>query len=501
VSLDPDNDPFWRKHAHWAFPDAIEAHEQELAAVIAREQDIRRSAGGGGPSDEAAEAFAALGEGGAPAADGGAAGGGSDLVSAIDSLPALLRRKKNLETHTYLLHAVMARVAARAVPHFFDAEANAAAARGGLDKKATLAMVADGAKGSFYDRVRLAAIYLLSCTPTAVGGAAAGAGTGTGAMGGMASATMLNAGALAAAMGEECMEMLGALRSSLLSHGGAAVAPQAQAQGGEAAVLSPAGQRALDRAASVIAYIRHIRTTPGGMGAGLGGGTGVANAVGAGLANLASKMGAGGKLLSALTQTTSSLLTRATATVTRALQGGDQRLPLTRVVQAVCEGKPSLAPQEAGVESFLVLDPRSSKPGERPYAAYLAACNAVAAGTNAEGGGGSAAAAATAAGLNPRLCPATFRNAFVFVVGGGCYSEYHDLMAYGASAAAAGSAGGVPGGGSGAVSSGAANGANSTNAAAMGGAPGGSCIVYGSTEIVHPEAFLGELTEMGAAFV
>jgi hypothetical protein len=42
--------------------------------------------------------------------------------AAVDSLPALLDRKKQLEVHTSILQAVMTQVASRDVPQFFELE-------------------------------------------------------------------------------------------------------------------------------------------------------------------------------------------------------------------------------------------------------------------------------------------------------------------------------------------------------------------------------------------
>ena len=121
-------------------------------------------------------------------------------------------------------------------------------------------------------------------------------------------------------------------------------------------------------------------------------------------------------------------------------------MPATRVLQAVCEGRPTAAP---GVDAFLVLDARATPPGrERSFAAHVAAVTA-------------AASAAAGSGAGPTSASA-FRNAFIFTVGGGSYAEYHDVAAYAAAAVPA------------------------------------RTVVYGATEIVSAPALLLQLAQLGS---
>ena len=174
IDLDSRLDPFWAEHARSAFPDAIEANGQELEAVTAKESDLRRHAGDGGAAADAAAAAAAAPADLASASTGGVA----SLADAVDSLPALLERKKRLELHTKLMEQVMLGVAARQLPRFFEAEASLSATdvwpalglpaeevarlqAAGAGSAMNLATVSAGI-GSWWDRVRLACIAALS---------------------------------------------------------------------------------------------------------------------------------------------------------------------------------------------------------------------------------------------------------------------------------------------------------------------------------------------------
>lgn len=173
IDLDSRLDPFWAEHARSAFPDAIEANGQELEAVSAKESELRRRAGDGGAAADAAAAAAAPAD-----LASTSAGGVASLADAVDSLPALLERKKRLELHTKLMEQVMLGVAARQLPRFFEAEASLSAAdvwpalglpaeevqrlqAGGAGSAMNLATVSSGI-GSWWDRVRLACIAALS---------------------------------------------------------------------------------------------------------------------------------------------------------------------------------------------------------------------------------------------------------------------------------------------------------------------------------------------------
>jgi len=92
--INSHNDPFMRDHRSSLFPSATQASQECIQEVARREQEIRRA----GHSEDL---------------EGGGGGDGmimnghehdaSQLITAIESLPAILARKKQLETHTTIL--------------------------------------------------------------------------------------------------------------------------------------------------------------------------------------------------------------------------------------------------------------------------------------------------------------------------------------------------------------------------------------------------------------
>lgn len=146
--LDPDQDPFYSNHKFNPFPEAIERNGVELQEVTRRETEIRtRAVGGGGVAAENPS---------------------NDLSAAVDSLPALLDRKKQLEVHTSILQAVMTQVASRDVPQFFELETGLATGTYKNDlakaQKEVLELVTDPSKGNVEDKVRLVLVYSLATT-------------------------------------------------------------------------------------------------------------------------------------------------------------------------------------------------------------------------------------------------------------------------------------------------------------------------------------------------
>ncbi len=144
--LDPDEDPFYSRHKFHPFPEAIESNGMDLQEVTAKEQSIRSKAAGHDVPDVSATA--------------------SDLATAVDSLPALLDRKKQLEMHTSILQAVMNQVAARDVPQFFELETSLATGtyknESARAKADVLKLVADPSKGNVEDKFRLVVVYVLT---------------------------------------------------------------------------------------------------------------------------------------------------------------------------------------------------------------------------------------------------------------------------------------------------------------------------------------------------
>ena len=141
--LNPDQDPFYQAQKFQAFPEAIESNSSELQQVTEREMAIKSS------SNKASE----------------------DLANAVDSLPALLERKRQLEVHTSILQAVMNCVAARDVPQFYELETSLATGQYKNDvataKSKVLALVTDKAKGNLSDKVRLVLCFGLATAATA----------------------------------------------------------------------------------------------------------------------------------------------------------------------------------------------------------------------------------------------------------------------------------------------------------------------------------------------
>lgn len=136
--LDLTTDSFFEKHATSLFPDAIAANEEDMKEVTKREEELRARAGAG-------------------ALDGGAQG----LVDAVDTLPALIEKKKMLEIHTNIFQAAFEVVASRHVPTYSMLEQKLI--DGGLvDKNEIIQLLSDSQKGSIQDKLRLMIIYFLA---------------------------------------------------------------------------------------------------------------------------------------------------------------------------------------------------------------------------------------------------------------------------------------------------------------------------------------------------
>lgn len=144
--LDPDQDSFYSRHKFNPFPEAIESNGADLHEVSAKEQSIRSKAAGNDIPDPNL--------------------GASDLATTVDSLPALLEQKKQLEMHTSILQAVMNQVAARDVPQFFELETSLATGTYKNDsdraKADVLKLASDSSKGNVEDKLRLAVVYILT---------------------------------------------------------------------------------------------------------------------------------------------------------------------------------------------------------------------------------------------------------------------------------------------------------------------------------------------------
>jgi hypothetical protein len=132
--LDPDEDSFYSQHKFNPFPEAIESNGVELQEVTAKEVSIRSKAAG--KDKVVVDPLASS---------------ATDLATAVDSLPALLDRKKQLEVHT---------------SQFFELETSLATGSYKNDlaraKANVLNLAADPAKGNVEDKLRLVLIYVLT---------------------------------------------------------------------------------------------------------------------------------------------------------------------------------------------------------------------------------------------------------------------------------------------------------------------------------------------------
>jgi hypothetical protein len=153
IDLDPDNDPFYSQYKFSPFPEAIESNGIELQEVTNREKAIRSKTTPTGTFAMDSDTV-------------GSTNAASDLASAVESLPVLMNRKKQLETHTSILQAVMNEVAARDIPHFYELESSLAMGNYKKDytkaRAEVLSLILDGKKGTVEDKIRLIVVYALA---------------------------------------------------------------------------------------------------------------------------------------------------------------------------------------------------------------------------------------------------------------------------------------------------------------------------------------------------
>uniref|UniRef100_A0A7S1CJM1 Sec1 family domain-containing protein 1 n=1 Tax=Bicosoecida sp. CB-2014 TaxID=1486930 RepID=A0A7S1CJM1_9STRA len=229
----------------------------------------------------------------------------------------------------------MDEVATRHIPTFFEAEQQVLQGSGNLD-----AIVAQlrGDKGSDLDKLRLALVEYLACDPA------------------------------------QAKTVLERLSEAL------AAAPE-----GEGAVGGGGGGGGAARALAALKYVKSVRMVSTMM-APMSRAPASAPSDGGWLAGLDKFAGHA-----------SELIAKATATV-KTLLPSSSKLPVTRLVDAICEGKPHEV-----ADTCLTLDPKLAR-GSSASSAYGA-------GAAASGG---------------------FRTAIVFVLGGGNYTEYQNLQDYAA---------------------------------------------------------------------
>uniref|UniRef100_M4BGH3 Uncharacterized protein n=1 Tax=Hyaloperonospora arabidopsidis (strain Emoy2) TaxID=559515 RepID=M4BGH3_HYAAE len=137
--LDVTCDKFFETHAGSLFPDAIDANEEEMKQVTRKEEQIRAQTGG---SDALMN-------------------GTKDLVAAVDTLPALMEKKKMLEAHTNIFHAAFEGVSKRHIPSYSVLEQKLIDGSR-VDKTEVLQLLSSAEMGTLADKMRLLMIYFLS---------------------------------------------------------------------------------------------------------------------------------------------------------------------------------------------------------------------------------------------------------------------------------------------------------------------------------------------------
>lgn len=370
--MDPDGDPFYAAYKFSPFPDAIEANGKEMADVAAREQEVRSKASAAAPTPNVVVHAESTGT--------------SDLASAVDSLPALLQRKKQLEMHLAFLQAAMNQAMARDIPVYFELEndmatghyqSNAAGAKAEVLKLVSKAM----GGGSVQDKLRLVAVFCLATS----------------------------------AAGSDIDEVVAAMQNAYeQAQAASKVAPPDAPIPGPTAV----DMEAVRKGAGAVSYLRRLRSIQMLPTQALG-------------QNALEKKPGDNTVFSSLmakvqTQATG-LLANATEKVSSMLGRGHTDYA-TRVVENLTEMRPNTED-----ESFLYLDPKMVR--------------------------GLEVDVNTLRGFRPPV-----REVILFVIGGGCYAEFQNLQSS------------VMEGGS------------------MGMTRRG--ITYGCTELMCPEAFLNQLTEL-----
>ncbi|RLN59013.1 hypothetical protein BBJ28_00006811, partial [Nothophytophthora sp. Chile5] len=324
--LDVTSDKFFEMHAGSLFPDAIDANEEEMKQVTRKEEHIRAQTGG---SDALMN-------------------GTKDLVAAVDTLPALVEKKKMLEVHTNIFHAAFEGVTTRHIPSYSMLEQKLIDGSH-VDKAEVQQLLSSVDMGTLADKMRLLMVYFLS----------------------------------SGASGAEMTDLESAYQRCVVSSEKPDVYEQAW--------KFLRKHSAFQRRASVGGTLQSE--------SGMGSDSGVNMSKFKGLAQ--------------------GFLAQAAASVKNFLPE-NKKLHVTRVADAICEMKPNTED-----ESFLYLDPKIKASGDVPR----------------------------------QRSP--FREVMVFMIGGGNYNEYQNLLAY-----------------------------------AKGQQPPRS-VWYGCTELLNPEAFLQQLNSIG----
>lgn len=136
-------DQFWRANAGLPFPRVAEGVETALKKYQQDVQDL----GINRPRDDVfTDEFE---------------GDTNSLSTAINSLPALKRKKEQLDMHTQIATAILKEIKKRELDAYFSLEEDMIG-RSVIDKKSVMQEIAPGSKGSPRDKLRMLLIYYLT---------------------------------------------------------------------------------------------------------------------------------------------------------------------------------------------------------------------------------------------------------------------------------------------------------------------------------------------------
>jgi len=169
-SLDPNTDEFWKMHAGDEFHVAVKTNNTELQQLNAKVERLQSLASKLQGAVEAPKA-------------------GSELAEAVETLPKLLKRKKQLTQHTSILEALMDEMDRRSLHQFYKAEQTVLTSpdqepeqfmdlmsEGTLDDRLRFLFVCASVNASFLDSKRLD--DCLFSMQAAIRGATASSGDG-----------------------------------------------------------------------------------------------------------------------------------------------------------------------------------------------------------------------------------------------------------------------------------------------------------------------------------
>ncbi|ELK28538.1 Sec1 family domain-containing protein 1 [Myotis davidii] len=141
-------DKFWQKHKGSPFPEVAESVQQELESYRAQEDEVKRLKSIMGLEGEDEGAISMLSDNTAK------------LTSAVSSLPELLEKKRLIDLHTNVATAVLEHIKARKLDVYFEYEEKIMS-KTTLDKS-LLDIISDPDAGTPEDKMRLFLIYYIS---------------------------------------------------------------------------------------------------------------------------------------------------------------------------------------------------------------------------------------------------------------------------------------------------------------------------------------------------